>query len=380
MKTIAVVGAGLAGLSAARELRTLGWGGRLVVAGGEKHLPYRRPPLSKEFLTEQVDLSLVDEHEVDAEWWRNHWATELDPGRRRILFHSGATLAFDGVIIATGLRARALPPRLRHPLVHVLRTLDDAVRLRRRLASGDRALVIGGGFIGSEVASALAAKGKHVTLVARRDLPLEHALGTPVAAQLAALHRRHGVDLRLGRHVTQLTSAGTGLLASLDNGDEVAADFAIAALGSEPAVEWLASSGLDVVGGVQLGADGLAAPGVAAAGDVARSPHPLLGGELVRVEHYSNAVDQGVRAARAVLGLDPGPPPLPSFWTQVHDWRLQSVGFTGADLDVNVGTEDRSGRLVAEYRREGRLVGAVVEGSPRLLHHYRRELLHEENR
>jgi 3-phenylpropionate/trans-cinnamate dioxygenase ferredoxin reductase subunit len=378
VKTIVVAGAGLAGLSAAAELRRVGWDGRLLIIGGERHRPYRRPPLSKDYLVSETPppLELQQAEDVDAEWRLGQWATGLDVRRRTLHVAGGEDADFDGLVIATGVSARPMPPHLSHPEVLGLRSLEDAVTLRGRLATSRRVLVLGAGFLGSEIAAAAVLLGKSVTLVERAAQPMLPAVGAQVGHHLADLHRSRGVDLRLDTDVTQLYDGGRAIRVHLADGSVLPADLVVAALGSRPATSWLDDSGLRLDNGVVLDGCGLAAPGITAAGDVARWPHPLLDHELVRVEHYSNSVDQGRLAARALLGsaLRDQLAPLPSFWSHQYDWRLQSVGFTGSRFDFRMVDQDTSGRLLGEYRHHGRLVGAIANGRPRDLVRYRQQL------
>ena len=377
MKKIVVVGAGLAGLSAAGELRRNGWDGRIVIIGAERHKPYRRPPLSKEYLVSETApvLDLPQTDEVDAEWRLGQTASRLDLHRRTVRVDGGHDTSFDGLVIATGSSARPAPSHIAHPRVLLLRNLDDAVTLRGRLAASRRVLVLGAGFLGSEIAAAATLMGKEVTLAERMSQPLVTAVGESVGKQVALLHGSHGVDLRLNTEVTQLDSAGTAVRAQFADGQSVEADLVVAALGSRPSVSWLVDSGLLIDDGVVLDSDGLAAPGVTAAGDVARWRHPLLDHELVRVEHYSNAIDQGRQAARVLLGGASHQRPLPSFWSHHYDWHLQSVGFTGSRFDFRMVDHDTAGKFVGEYRQRGRLVGAITNGRPRALVRYRQELM-----
>ncbi|NYJ03635.1 NADPH-dependent 2,4-dienoyl-CoA reductase/sulfur reductase-like enzyme [Nocardioides thalensis] len=379
MRTVVVAGAGLAGLSAAAELRRRGWDGRLVIIGEERHRPYRRPPLSKEYLlaTTPPVLDLPQADDLAAEWRLGRAAAGLDLRPRRVRLAGGEEIGFDGLVIATGAAARAEPPALAHPGVVRLRGLDDATALRDRLTTSRRVLVVGGGFLGTEVAAAAVQLGKDVTLVDRGPQPLLRAVGARVGHLVADLHRSHGVDVRLQTQVRRLSGGLRSLSVQLDDGAVVATDLVVAALGSHPSTGWLAGSGLRVDGGVMVDARGLAAPGVTAAGDVARWPHPVLDHEHVRIEHYATAADQGRLAARALLGdlPDDRAALLPSFWSHQYDWRLQSVGFTGSRFEFTLVDHDGTDRFTGEYRHRGRLVGAITNGRPRALVDYRTELL-----
>jgi NADPH-dependent 2,4-dienoyl-CoA reductase/sulfur reductase-like enzyme len=378
MRRIAVVGAGLAGLTAAQELRRLGYDGGLVMIGAEPYRPYQRPPLSKEFLLGGADdVTVHGADELDATWLLGHAATRLDLPNRRVLRGPLPPVDFDGLVIATGVRARTLTGAADLPGVTPLRGLADARALRAALAGRPRVVVAGAGFIGSEVAATLRTLDLPVTLVEPDLAPLRRPLGEQIGALIADLHRAHGVDLRLGRRVSAVSGAGQVEQVRLDDGTVLPADLLVVALGAEPEVDWLHNSGLRLDGGVVVGTDGLAAPGVAAAGDVARWPHPLLDGELIRVEHYSNAVEQGAHAARALIGQADRFDPVPSFWCHLYGRRLQSVGFTGAGYDLRVVSSEPDGRFLAEYHRGARVAGAVTAGYARRLAHYR-ELITKE--
>ncbi len=379
MRKIVVVGAGLAGLSAASELRRLGWDGRLAIIGAEEHRPYRRPPLSKGYLVAETPplLDLPQADELDVEWRLGQRAAGLDLRRRIVHVIGGPDASFDGLVIATGVSARQPPPHLTHPGVVVLRSLEDAVTLRDRLSDSRRVLVLGAGFLGSEIAAAATLLGKSVTLVERMSQPMLSAVGPQIGRRVAELHRGFGVDLRLDTEVSGLSGHDGRVHARLADGSVVATDLVVAALGSRPATGWLDDSGLRLDDGVVLDGDGLAAPGITAAGDVARSPQPLLDHELVRVEHYSNAVDQGRLAARALLTspLRDQVAPPPAFWSHLYDWRLQSVGLTGSRFDFRMVDHDASGLFLGEYRHHGCLVGAITNGPIRPLARYRQQLL-----
>ncbi|WP_205328317.1 NAD(P)/FAD-dependent oxidoreductase [Glycomyces sp. YM15] len=374
MRRIAIVGAGLAGFSAGRELRRLGFDGDLTVIGAEPHRPYRRPPLSKEHLLADDDLTLRGADEIGATWMLGRAATGLDLERRAVLVGEAA-VAFDGLVIATGLRAKTLREGADLPGVHVLRGLDDARGLRRELGAGPRTVVVGGGFIGSETAATLRGLGLEVTLVTGTPV-LRSVLGAEAGAIAEARHREHGVTIRTGR-VTGVSGTGRVERVHLDDGRTVPADLVVAALGSEPETEWLRGTGLGGEGGVIVGPDGLAAPGIAAAGDVARWPHPLHSGRTLRIEHYANAAEQGAHAARALLGRTSRYAPLPNFWSHLYGRRLQALGFTGADCDSRLVAREPGHRFIAEYRLRGRLVGVAAAGFASALPEYRRRIAAE---
>lgn len=371
MRRIAVVGAGPAGFAAGRELRRLGFDGELTVVGAEPHGPYRRPPLSKEYLLAEGDIELHGREELRARWLLGRAATGLDLDGRRVLRGPARPVDFDGLVIATGVRPRTLSGAPALPGLFTLRDIGDARALREALATRPAVVVVGAGFIGSELASTLRSTGLPVVLIAAEGVPLRRPLGENAGAVVAELHRAHGVDLRTGAHVTAVTGEGRVERVRLDDGSVIPADAVVVAVGAVPQTDWLSGSGLRIEDGVLLGPDGLAAPGVAAAGDVACRPHPLLGGAPRRIEHYGNAIDQGARAARALMGAEAGPEPVPSFWSDLYGLRLQSFGFTGAEFEERLVEREPEGRFVAEYRHEGRLVGVVAAGFTRALIRYR---------
>ncbi|MEN3533876.1 NAD(P)/FAD-dependent oxidoreductase [Microbispora sp. ZYX-F-249] len=375
---IAIAGAGLAGLTAARELRRFGYDGVISMVGAERHRPYRRPPLSKEYLVDRgADVGLTGTDELGATWLLGHAATGLDLAGRRL--HRGALppVAFDGLVIATGARARTLPGIGGLRGVVTLRGLDDARALRAALGTRPRVVIAGAGFLGSELAATLRGLDLRVTLVESDQVPLRRPLGERLGAVIADLHRAHGVDLRLGRRVVTATGSGQVEHVHLDDGTVLPCDLLVVALGAEPEIDWLRGGGLRLDRGVVVDHLGLAAPQVVAAGDVARRPSVLLGGELIRVEHYSNAVQQGAHAARSLLGIAAPFDPVPSFWCHLYGHRLQSVGFTGAGYQLRLINLEPDGRFLAEYHRDGRVVGAVTAGFVRHLTSYHHLLTNE---
>ncbi|WP_218122506.1 NAD(P)/FAD-dependent oxidoreductase [Blastococcus aurantiacus] len=387
------MGASLAGLRAAEALRAGGFDGSLHVVGDEVHEPYARPPLSKALLAGAKtleELRLPPMAAVDASWHLGATAVKLDISARRLLLHDGTRLSFDALLIATGARPRRLAAE-QIDGVHVLRTLDDARRLRTALLERPtRVTVVGGGFIGLEVAATARQLGLAVTLVDGAPLPMLAAVGNRVAAFFARQHRRHGVDLRLGIGVTGL-QADTGQLSAVElaDGTRLTADLAVVGLGTVPNNAWLRGSGLLLDGGVRTDAalrvldkGAKPVPGIVAAGDVARTPHTLFDDEPLRVEHWTNAVDQAGTAARTMLhhltGATGEPAPyigVPSFWSDQYDTKILSVGLPA------LGTESRllegdptDGRFLVGYGRRGRLVGAVAVGHARRLAAYRRQI------
>ncbi|MEU6595583.1 NAD(P)/FAD-dependent oxidoreductase [Streptomyces flaveolus] len=389
MRTVTIVGASLSGLYAARELRALGFDGRLVIVGEEPHHPYDRPPLSKDFLTGRVaesDLALTDADEtagLEAEWLLGVRARGLDPRGRTVLLGDGRTVSTDGVVIATGAAARRLPGD-RLAGVHTLRTLDDARALRAELTQGHRrVVVIGGGFIGAETASSCARLGHDVTVVEAAPLPLVPQLGARMAAVCAALHRRGGVELVTGTGVAALRGAATVTGVDLTDGRTLPADVVIVGIGARPHTDWLVGSALALHDGV-LCDDGCvtALPQVVAVGDVAR-----VGG--TRAEHWTSATEQprvavtNLLAGRTVATART----LPYFWSDQYDSRIQFAGRYREGDTVHVtegeitddGAPGESGFL-ARYERDGRTVALLGVNRPRAFMRARRELQREEHR
>ncbi|MEV0114303.1 FAD-dependent oxidoreductase [Streptomyces sp. NPDC050844] len=377
MRTITVVGASLAGLYAARELRAQGFDGRLVIVGDEPHQPYDRPPLSKDFLTGrsgEAQLALTDGEETTelaAEWLLGTRARGLDPRGRTVLLDDGRTVPSDGVVIATGASARRLPgPGLAG--VHTLRTLDDARALRAELAAGpQRVVVIGGGFIGAETASSCVALGHDVTVVEAAPLPLLPQLGPEMAAVCAGLHARGGATLLTGTGVAALRGDTAVRAVELSDGRLLPADVVVVGIGATPNTGWLAGSTLALDDGV-LCDDGCVTglPHVVAVGDVAR-----VGGK--RAEHWTSATEQPRVAVRNLLAASTveSVRPLPYFWSDQYGSRIQFAGLRRADDTVRLveGSPDEGGFLVA-YEREGRTTAVLAVDRPRPFMRMRRAL------
>jgi len=352
------------------------------VVGAEPHLPYDRPPLSKEFLAgggdpDELALRRQGYEDLDLDWRLERRAVGLDVVERELQLHDGERIACDGIVLATGANPRRLPEQPSLAGLLTLRTLDDALALRELLdARPERVVVIGAGFIGAEVAATCRGRGLDVTVLEALPAPMVRGLGPRLGGVLAALHRDHGVDLRLGVAVEGFTSsAGAVTGVRLADGATIASPVVLVAIGVVPEVSWLSETGLTLDDGVVCDETLLAAPGISAAGDLARWPNPRFGGESMRLEHWTNATESGVHAARRLLGDVEPFAPVPFVWSDQYDVKIQTVGRCIASDEMTVvdgSLEER--RFVAAFARDGRLVGAVAFSRPRPLMMLRREI------
>jgi len=373
-EAITVIGASLAGLRAVETLRSDGFDGRITLVGDEPHQPYDRPPLSKQVLAgdwepDRIHLAAPDRlADLQVDLRLGQRATGLDPEAHTVEV-DGVTEKFDGLLIATGAQCRALPGTGHLAGVHTLRTLDDCLAIRAALEAVPRRLVVvGAGFIGSEVASVAVDRGVEVTMVEALPVPLVRVLGTEIGTTMADLHRSHGVDLRCGVGVVELVGEDRVRAVTLDDGSVVEADTVVVGIGVVPNTDWLESSGLHLDDGVCCDATCLAAPDVTAAGDVARWAHPRYR-RSVRVEHWDNAVEQGIHAARRLLQTDEEATayaPVPWFWSDQYDRKIQVAGLTHPDDEVRMVTgSPEEGRFTALYGSGGRFNAVFGMNRPR---------------
>jgi NADPH-dependent 2,4-dienoyl-CoA reductase/sulfur reductase-like enzyme len=380
LERIVVVGGSLAGLRAVESLRAGGYDRELVVVGAETHRPYDRPPLSKKLLAgdwepDRIELRKRDDLDSLGVTWRlGARATGLDVGARRLMIADGTEITFDAIVIATGSAPRRLPGQETWPHVVELRTLDDALDLRARLRDGNaRVVVIGAGFIGLEVAATARGLGNTVVVLEGAPAPLIRGLGAEMGAACAAVHADHGVAIRCGITVASIEPGGV----VLGDGELVPGDVIVVGIGVTPVTEWLTDSGLEIRDGILCDSMlNAGAPGVYAAGDVARWPNQLFDEEM-RVEHWTNAAEQGAIAASNLLAEARGEPvepyaPVPFVWSDQYDRRIQFLGRTAPDDDVLVvsgSIEERS--FIALFGCAGRLHGVLGVNLPRLVMKFR---------
>ncbi|GAA0967660.1 FAD/NAD(P)-binding oxidoreductase [Acrocarpospora macrocephala] len=378
--TLLVVGASLAGLRAVEAARREGFGGSITLIGDEAHLPYDRPPLSKGYLKDDRAADYFrSEHEIRAGLSvglrLSTRATRLDPLAHEVHTADGDVLGYERLVVATGASPRSIPQLAAKPGAYTLRTVDDAARLRAAINPGGEVVIIGAGFIGSEIASSAREKGAHVTIVEAAPVPLVRAVGDQVGHALAGIHGRHGTRLLCGTTVEEVIGEErvTGL--RLSDGETVPADVVVVGIGAAPATAWLRDSGIalhPVDGGVicdEYLRSSLT--DVYAAGDVTYWPNGVLD-LTMRLENWTNAADQGDRAALNALYPHRAAPfrTVPYFWSDWYGNRFQFAGTPLAD-EVVFAREDES-RLVALYRRADRLTGAATVNEPRMIMKLRR--------
>lgn len=365
-----VVGASAAGLATVEALRRKGYDGRVTVLGSETHLPYDRPPLSKQVLSgdwepARAQLRTIDAlSTLDANFILGDPAVGMDAAARTVRTAGGLELTADAVVIATGLRPRTLAGQENLTGVHVLRTVDDTLALRADLTPGARVVVVGDGVLGSEIAATVCAMGVDVTLTGPQSAPMALQFGPLTSNLLAQLHTEQGVRLRLGVATIGLVSQeGRVAGVQLADGDVLPADVVVVAFGATPVTEWLSGSGLLCDNGVVCDSRCRAADGVYAAGDVARWHHETFDA-LLRLENRTNATEQAVAVAENILGADRPYTPIPYFWTNQFDARIHVHGMLSGEASIVDGSvEDR--RFVAEYRQHGEVVGVLGWNMPK---------------
>ncbi|MFD2420498.1 NAD(P)/FAD-dependent oxidoreductase [Amycolatopsis pigmentata] len=387
MNRIVIVGAGLAGMRAAERFRELGYTEEIVILGAENAMPYHRPALSKQFLTGTLgapDLEIEPLDELDAVWRLGTPVSRLDTGRRVLDLPGGEELAYDGLVIATGVEARRVNGGPHgHPRVVTMRTIGDAKRLQRAL-SGNRlpVVILGSGFTGCEIASSLRSMAREVTIIGRSKSLMANLLGPDLGAQLADLHRHHDVDLQLGVTIEDWaldSSRSVGI--KLSNGTVIDAAAVVVAVGSVPSVSWLRDAGVEIDDGLvcEPSCHVVGLDDVVAAGDVAQWPNLRFDDRPRRTEHWTNAIEMGRAAAESLLaGRESAVPfmPIPRFWSEQHGLRIQAAGVPALGKE-RVMLEPRSGdRSVTGYVRGQQMMGIVGFDSSSAVLSYADELFH----
>ncbi|MDY6869173.1 MAG: FAD/NAD(P)-binding oxidoreductase [Actinomycetota bacterium] len=364
---IVIVGGGLAAARTAEQLRRSNYSGPVTIVSDEDHLPYDRPPLSKEVLrseTDDVTLKPAEFYrENDITVLRGAGAASLDTVGKKVTLTDGREIGYEELVIATGLVPKRIPSFPDLTGIHVLRNFDESLKLRKEAGSARRAVVIGAGFIGCEVAASLRKLGVEVVLVEPQPAPLASVLGRQIGELVARLHRAEGVDVRCGVGVADVKGQEKVQSVVLSDGTEIEADIVVVGIGSRPATDWLEDSGVTLDNGVVCDAQGRStAPHVWAIGDVASWLDTV--GNQVRVEHWSNVADQARVLVPAMLGQDVrGVVSVPYFWSDQYDVKIQCLGEPQAGDTVHI-VEDDGRRFLAYYERDGVVAGVVGGGMP----------------
>ena len=382
MQNIVIVGASLAGTRAAETLRSSGFTGTITMVGAENQKPYDRPPLSKNYLAgdwdeERVALrkpEVLDE--LNITWKLGVAAASLDTAAKTIVLANGEIISYDGLIIATGGDVRRLPNQPNIAGIHTLRTLDDATALRNEIAEGTRVVVIGAGFIGLEAAATAKKRGAEVTVLEGLEAPLIRAMGAEMGAAIGAVHERNGVRVMCGVQVASIDGDTRVTGVTLSNGETIAADVVIVGIGVSPATTWLEGSGLTLRDGVACNAHLNAGPEtVFVAGDVLRWPNSLFADVEadMRVEHWTNAAEQGAHAATNLMAVLNGTEQtpyvaVPFFWSDQFDARIQCLGRPSANAVVDVvAGNPADGKWCAMYSVNDRLTAVLGVSQPKLV-------------
>ncbi|MBX7447047.1 NAD(P)/FAD-dependent oxidoreductase [Mycobacterium sp. G7A2] len=364
---VVIVGGGLAAARTAEQLRRAEYAGAITIVSDENHLPYDRPPLSKEVLRAETDDVTLKPAEFYADnnitVLLGNGARSVDTVAKSLTLADGATLGYDELVIATGLVPKRIPSFPDLPGIHVLRSLDESRALRSEARDATRAVVVGAGFIGCEVAASLRALDVNVTLVEPQPAPLASVLGEQIGGLITRLHQAEGVDVRCGVGVAEVSGDDRVRKVALSDGSELDADLVIVGIGSKPATDWLEDSGITIDNGVVCDEVGrTTAPHVWAIGDVASWLDVVAG--QVRVEHWSNVADQARAMVPAMLGHEASAAvTVPYFWSDQYDVKIQCLGEPEATDTVHI-VEDDGRKFLAYYERDGVVVGVVGGGMP----------------
>lgn len=371
MYDVLVVGASIGGLSVVEGLRREGFAGTIGVLGAEKHMPYDRPPLSKQVLSgewqpEATSLRTSEQLQaLKADFVLGVRATSLDVAGRAVALDNGSVITYGSLVIATGLEPRCPEDWRSFENLHALHTLDDNEGLRAQLASADDVVVIGAGVLGCEIAATVRALGRSVALLDQAPRPMQRQVADSIGDAVAALHTAEGVRLLMGAKVSGFEQVNGRLTAVVVDDEAIRADLVVVAIGGSPATGWLEGSGLTIDDGVECDGHLLAGENIYAVGDVASWPDPVSGLRR-RVESRTNAVEQGLLVAGNIAGEAKEYRPVPYFWTDQYRTKIQIIGTSapGAETAVVEGAVS-DGRFVAETRERGVLVGALGWNNPR---------------
>ncbi len=389
MSGVVIVGAGLGGLRTAESLRSSGYAGPITVVGDEDHLPYNRPPLSKEALAGGIDVDALEFRRKasldDVTWLLGSGAATCDLSARTVTLDNGIVLPFAGLVVASGIRPRRLPIPGPAGGRHVLRTAADAARIRAELVPGARVVIMGAGFIGCETAATSRKLGAEVTIVALDEEPMVRPLGGDLGAGMRRRHEAHGVHFHLGRTIDSFNGDGRVESISLSDGIELPASVVIEAVGSVANTRWLEGNGLDLSDGLLVDS-GMRVPTdlapVVAVGDVARHPNALFNVPARRIEHWNMPTETGRRAGQTLAALladeQPSPEPfigMPSFWSDQYDYKLQSFGMPDIANRIVVADGDVDSSCIVEYHDGSGLVGVVGIDRTQDLAPYRKALV-----
>ncbi|WP_421726111.1 NAD(P)/FAD-dependent oxidoreductase [Bauldia sp.] len=376
-----IVGAGQAGIKAAETLRQKGYDGDLVMMGEEPFLPYQRPPLSKAYLQGEMDeerlffrsKAYFDTAAIDLR--TNAKVVSIDPAGRCIALSDGSILAYASLLLTTGTRARRIPLRgVDLDGVFSLRTIADVAAIRAALQEAERIVILGGGYVGMEFAAVAAKLGKTVSVIEARPRIMERSVAPEISAYFQTLHRENGVTLLLERSVSHLAGTGHVSAAVLADGTEIPADLVLVAVGAEPVTDLAEAAGLAIDNGISVDAFGrTSAARIYAAGDCTAFPAARYR-RTIRLESVQNAIDQAKAVAGTMLGETEPYDPVPWFWSDQYDAKLQIAGLSAGYDDAEIEGDPASGSFGMRYYRAGRLIAVDAINAPRIHMLARREL------